>query len=284
MTKTEYAILRALKIKDFNELSALAAHWLRQKHTPNSNPARRKYNRVLHGSRCPKLGVENMLRKKEITKLRKNGVLAIEFMLAFSPEYIVDEEGQYKPDAKQKLKAWLEESKNWLINEFGENCISVIAHFDETSPHIHAVILPVKQWVNKKGDKLNKLCAREITGGAAKLSKLQDSYAEHLQENGVNLNRGLKNSKAKHQTLKQFYTAINESKKECMEAGIAPPPKKPEQFNAWRNTINKLVSSIQKDRETDVEKLTEFISELVMTNKRLEALLENNRISRKLSR
>ncbi|WP_027670737.1 plasmid recombination protein [Rheinheimera baltica] len=93
-----YAILRTKKIKSFAALAAMTAHWHRTRPTKNADPKRTKYNRIIHGNKSPYIGVKDLLKKKGITKLRKNGVLAIEYVLAFSPEYLKDSEGKYLPD------------------------------------------------------------------------------------------------------------------------------------------------------------------------------------------
>jgi hypothetical protein len=285
MSQVNRAVLRALKIKNFADLAAMSAHWLRTQPTANANPARTKLNKVLHGHSNPYQGVKELLTKKGITKLRKNGVLAIEFVLAFSPEFLINENGSYKKDAQSNLRQWLKESTNWLVDTYGENCTSVIAHFDEKSPHIHALITPVKAWTNKSGANLNKLCARDITGGKKKLSLIQDSYAGHLQNKGIKLSRGVSSTitKAKHQTIKQFYSAINESKTVCKKAGIVPPTNNPSDFNVWQKTIQKLTESLNKCDEERFNKLSNMISELVITNEKLKGELAK-RNDRPLSR
>jgi hypothetical protein len=71
MSKTPFAILRTQKIKSYAALAALTSHWLRIKPTPNANPTRTKYNKIIHGNQNPFKGVKELLQKKNITKLRK---------------------------------------------------------------------------------------------------------------------------------------------------------------------------------------------------------------------
>ena len=284
MNNLPCAILRTQKIKSYAALAALTSHWLRTKPTPNANPARTKYNKIINGNKSPYCGVKELLKKKDISKLRKDGVLAIEYMLAFSPEFLNDKNGKYHQDAKQRLRQWITESKNSLVETYGENCVSIITHFDEKAVcHIHACVCPVKAWKNKAGTNLNKLCARDITGGKKKLSQLQTSYAEHLQCRGVQLKRGVLGSKATHQTLIQYYTAINQSKAACQKVGIIPPSNDPAEFNVWQQTIQKLTESLNKSDQSNFDKLSAMVSDLVVTNQQLEAKLAE-RQSRPLSR
>lgn len=280
MSVQNYAILRTLKVKNYKELASLSMHWLRKTKTLNADLSRQKYNKIIYGNKNPYIGVKEILKKRSIRKLRKNGVLAIEFVLAFSPEYLLDESGVYKSDAKERLRKWISKSKDWLLSTYGENCISAIVHFDEKSPHIHALITPIKSIENKSGETLNKLCARDITGGSKKLSLMQDSYAQHLESGGVELRRGIKNSKATHQTLKHYYTALNESKLICEKSGLIAPEGNPEDFNIWLETVKKLTDSINTNNDQEKEKMKILIAQLAATNQKLQLELNNRRVNR----
>lgn len=76
-------------------------------------------------------------------------------------------------------------SVDWLKSTFGEgNIVAVDMHMDEKTPHLHAVIIPMKD---------GKLNARHFTGGREKMTGLQDSYAEKMQS--LQLERGVKTAR-----------------------------------------------------------------------------------------
>jgi hypothetical protein len=265
-------ILRTKKTKVFAALAAMAAHWNRTNPTPNADPTKTKYNQTINGHKDPYIATKQLLKDKGVTKLRKNGVLAIEYVLAFSPEYLFDEKTQkYRSDAKERAKIWIKTSKNWLIKTYGENCVSIQTHFDEKSfVHIHACIIPLEQRINKQGVTEHKLNARGITGGADKLLKMQDSYADYLINNGVKLSRGQRNSKAKHTTTRQFQSALNNAKKLCEENSIIPPSSNPSEFNVWQSVIDKLSRSLDSSHDNELAKLNVLIRNLLNENKRLQ--------------
>ena len=122
-------------------------------------------------------------------KKRKNSVLAFELVLTFSHEEIENID----------LEKWEQENLKWLKEKFGENnVLSAMVHMDETTPHIHAIVTPIT--------KDNRLCAKDFTGGKAKMFQLQDEYGKSMKQFG--LERGNKNSRATKRQLNKFYQLI----------------------------------------------------------------------------
>lgn len=71
-----------------------------------------------------------------------------------------------KPQKKQpaNLRAFAGAVKDWLAEEFGaENIVSVVLHADESTPHVQAVVVPIKD---------GKLNAKNWMDGPARLSKM----------------------------------------------------------------------------------------------------------------
>jgi hypothetical protein len=111
-----------------------------------------------------------------------------------------------------KFKAWVNDSCKFLIDEFGKDNVKKInLHMDETTPHIHVLIIP------KKDKKLNY---KHFLGGSKyRLSEFQTDYAKRMEKYG--LERGKEGSKAKHQDVKKFYNALNTKlEKELPEPGL----------------------------------------------------------------
>ncbi len=48
-----------------------------------------------------------------------------------------------KPDARADYERWRDHNLAWLKAQFGDKLVSVIEHWDEKPPHIHAYILPL---------------------------------------------------------------------------------------------------------------------------------------------
>lgn len=83
---------------------------------------------------------------------------------------------------------FFEESTAFFQQRYGEeNVINGNIHFDETTPHMHLGIVPVKD---------NRLCAKELFT-KSELRDLQSEFAKQVG-NKFGLERGVENSKAEH--------------------------------------------------------------------------------------
>ena len=267
--------LNTLKYKNWSALKGLENHLSRSNDPPNVDRTKTHLNRILLGSYNICDDVKGLLHDKGVGKLRKNGVLAIEFVLSFSQSFIRNADGSYKKDANEKYRAWVKASKQWLLDEFGENCVHISTNLDEMCPHIHSLVIPISERTNKAGKTVIGLNARGITGGKKKLSGLQDRYAAAVEHLGIQ--RGRKGSKAKRTTLEQYYKALNDSKELCNRTGLIPPNTHPESFNSWQAIVSKLAASIESRREFEINKLQKMVQELVETNTRLKQELADNR-------
>jgi hypothetical protein len=304
-----FAILRIQKITA-SKVGGANAHNTRTMEVPNSDSELRAYNTQLKGTDSLKNDIDNRLQEAGIDKTRSNAVLGIEHMMTASPEffnYHKSEEGKLKGNvpAWQKFE---KECMNWLKDQYGEkNIINVHVHKDEKTPHIHAIVSPILEkeisWKNgnEKGSKTeNRLSARDFINGADKLQKMQDSFANHLQKSGLELDRGQKGSKATHTEIKDFYTHIknaNDFKIEKTDITIKIPKIQIEKPNRFENLDNYKTEQEQKVQDV-VTKATEenhtivlnalkplhYISTKLLEESRLKSNLdsENKKLQTKL--
>ncbi|MGW8422410.1 MobV family relaxase [Comamonas sp. HJ-2] len=213
-----FAILRAEKISQEKE-TAVHNHNLRASSTKKENNIDYKkshLNKLIlgdsHTVKSINQKIEALGQKK---KMRSNINRAIELVLSASPEHFYDFEksgmtreewdklipanfegrmdkywsrlNEVKSHLKiDNLKQWLEDSKNWVVQEFGDNIVNVIAHFDEKTPHLHMVCTPI---VN------GRLSARDFYT-PEKARHWQASYAL-----ATGLKKGISSDK-KHEDLK----------------------------------------------------------------------------------
>ena len=75
---------------------------------------------------------------------KANGRPFTRLVLSASPEHFRPGDpaarGTWEPD---RLEAWTKASTNWLRQEFGDDCVHAALHLDETTPHIHALVVPI---------------------------------------------------------------------------------------------------------------------------------------------
>lgn len=271
---TQYSILGVSKLKSLGEIAAMSNHWLRTRPTPNSDPAKRKHNLTIHGARNPYKAFRALMEKKGITKFRKGGVLLIEFVLTFSPEFLIDEStGKKREDATELTREWARASRQWMVDRFGENCISIIYHGCEKTPHLHCAVAPLELKTRKSGKQVWTLNARGITGGPEKLRILHDINANAVKHLG--LKRGVRGSKAKHTTLKAYYGAIIEAQRECNDLNVPAPSSNPKKLVGWNETMQKIIRALKSTQTHENDTLHRVVDELVETNQRLQSELEN---------
>lgn len=179
---------------------------------PNADPELRKYNKQLAGTSDMVKDVNNRIAAAGC-KVRKNAVLAIEHLITASPEAfnykkITGQDG--KPALQGNTKNWNDFEQaavKWLTEQYGAaNVVNVHVHKDEETPHIHAVVVPIKD---------GKLNARHFVNGREKLSGMQDSFSEAVKDLGIE--RGVKGSRAQHIDIKAFYGQLEAGKERGRE-------------------------------------------------------------------
>lgn len=98
--------------------------------------------------------------------------------------------------------------------------VSAVLHMDETTPHIHATVVPIvqgerrkakeeqdngKKKYRKKAKDTLRLCADDVMT-RTNLERFQDTYAEKMSKYG--LERGIRGSDARHVSTIEFYKDI----------------------------------------------------------------------------
>ncbi|MFZ7280018.1 MobV family relaxase, partial [Avibacterium avium] len=187
-----FAILRTQKLKSIYAINRSLKHAFRLQDTPNADKQRTPEN-ISYFSDSKQSALER-LNSILPEKRRKNAVLAVEYLITASPE---DMHGK----TQEQQMAYFNDSIEWLKAKHGEqNIVNIGIHFDETTPHLYAYVVPI--------DQRGKLNCRAFFGGAKALSDMQSDFAERVgKKHG--LERGIKGSKAKHQRVSKFYANIN---------------------------------------------------------------------------
>lgn len=185
-----YAILRTQKLKSAMEVHRSLKHAFREQETPNADADRTPENSHIGASSSKEAMAAFRARLPD--QIRKNGVLAIEYLVAGSPE------GMHAKD-RAGQDDYFRDALRWLRAKHGaENVVYAGIHRDETTPHMYAYVVP------RVGDKLN---CRHFLGGAKALSEMQTDFADKVGK-VHGLDRGLERSKARHTTIREFYSRV----------------------------------------------------------------------------
>ncbi|GJQ07823.1 mobilization protein [Capnocytophaga cynodegmi] len=208
--------------------SAMSAHIERTIAPKNADAKRTHLNREL--VKFPK-GVRNRTEAIQYRldnaglqrKIGKNQVRAIRILLSGS------QEDMKQIEADGKLEEWCNDNLNWLKQTYGdENIVSAVLHLDETTPHIHATLVPivtterrkkksemqVKKQYRKKGSDVARLSADDVMA-RTKLKEYQNTYAKAMSKHG--LQRGIEGSVARHISTSQYYRELYTQKEDLKE-------------------------------------------------------------------
>ena len=252
---SHFAICRTKKITSFGGAGGAGSHIDRTRDTPNADPELTPKNRCLVGERKPLAGIV----RGHIgdAKLTKNAPIAFEVMLTGSPEQmgVIQQAGRFED--------WVRDNVAWLRREYGDNLVRAELHMDESTPHIHAIVVPVVERFDRRagaytgevsesgykvreGAMVRRVNAGHYLNGRQKLSELQDRYA--MAMDGFGLIRGQKRSLARHTTIKSFYQAIRQPALEMPKAPklTVPEPKLIESKRAYGlRAANKVLSDLR---------------------------------------
>jgi hypothetical protein len=219
-----YAILRVAKMKTMGNVGGHGSHVERQRETLNADPEKLKLNQRLAGTDDPAADVRVRFDEAGVEP-RKGAVVAIDVFISASPEHF---QTNHPDDAN--WKAFQAKAMAFLRQEYGAaNIVHAIAHHDETSPHLHAIVTPIRSKSVKVGRAVkterveNRLCAKDWLGGSRKtLSLLQTRFATSVKELG--LDRGIEGSKAKHTEVSQFYSVMKETSAQAQAISLKLAP------------------------------------------------------------
>ncbi|MDH6309011.1 hypothetical protein M2451_001531 [Dysgonomonas sp. PFB1-18] len=186
----------------------------------NADPARSHLNKELitfpEGVSGRTQAIQHRIETAGIKrKIGKNQIRALQVLLSGSPE------DMKRIQTEGKLDQWCKDSVEWVQDEFGkDNVVSAVLHMDETTPHIHATVVPIvqgerrkakeeqdngKKKYRKKAKDTLRLCADDVMT-RTNLERFQDTYAEKMSKYG--LERGIRGSDARHVSTIEFYKDI----------------------------------------------------------------------------
>ncbi len=235
--------------------SGTSAHIERKVKPSNADEERTHLNRQLieypDGIQTRTQAIQHRLETAGLTrKVGKNQVRAIRIMLSGSPDDMqrIVREG--------RLDEWCTDNMKYLAATFGkENIVSADLHLDETSPHIHATLVPIVTTERKRKKQEERTAKRYRTKSAArprlcadevmsrvKLKEYQDTYATAMSKYG--LQRGIEGSEARHIDTQQFYREVK-AMTDTLKADVTELLKQKE---TTREELNRAKKAVQAER------------------------------------
>lgn len=189
-----YAIMRFMKYNDIKKINNAIRHCQREfSMNTLTNPDAKNinvYTRTMLDEGYDKKSFDEVLTEKlNGTKIRKNNVLCLEYIMTFSKGVIPED----------KYSDWVKTSVKWLQDFYGaENIYKIFLHNDESNFHAHIFCLPIRE---------NHLCFKKFIDGPKDCRLHQDSYHDAVKSFG--LDRGITStiSRNKHESHRHWMAA-----------------------------------------------------------------------------
>ena len=197
-----YSIIRKKSHKK-TSISAVNNHNMRLVSEENIDTTKSHLNRILIGSDNIRNDVMGYINTNDIKIRNKETVIFNEFILTASPEFFFHKDGKKKTRSEYKsdLNDWVKTQIEYLQKgEYGV-CVNAVLHLDESSPHIHACLLPIKD---------NKLNNKSFWRGKNSYSRLIDHYYEANKKYGLKRGEKVEDTLITHTTLKDYRKLIKE--------------------------------------------------------------------------
>lgn len=184
-------------------------------------------------------------------KARSNSVMALDTIYTASANFF-----QGKTNAENDK--FFQDCLKFHENHFG-HIISAVVHYDETTPHLHVISVPL----TKDG----RLSARDVIGNKAKMSKTQDAFFEQVGR-GYGLERGIhmdgqekkQHISAQEHELREIKQEIAREKEhlEAIEHSEETARTRAQEYRQTAAKLQKEVEQLQEERQAQHKSLLQL--------------------------
>lgn len=197
-----YCIMRNEKVKTMQGCGGLEREHNREeserekyedKFSPGINWDKTEENIYLIKNKDWKSKIKEEIKKHGIEKYRKDSVMMIDSLYTASPEVM-------KKWNKETLESYFKDCLEFHKKHYGV-VINAVIHLDEASPHLHVDSVPLV----RKEDGSWKLCAKDLIGNRATMSKHQSEFYSEVGKK-YGLSRGVEKSRAVHNEVSRWQT------------------------------------------------------------------------------
>ena len=198
-------------------------------------------------------------------KTRANSVLALDTLYTASPDFF-----QGKTNAENDK--FFQDCLKFHNEHFG-HIISAVIHYDETTPHLHIISVPLTQD--------GRLSARDVIGNKAKMSKTQDAFFEQVGR-GYGLERGIhmdgqekkQHISAQEHELREIKQEIarGQERLEAVEHSEETARTRAQKYRQTAAELQKQVEQLQKERVEQHNSLKMLSASKISSQKELRAL------------
>lgn len=256
------------------DLDGLQMH-VERKRDRHSNPdidvkrSRLNYeltNRDMSQSYFDQVMTEIEEKKTSKRKVRKDAVVVSSWIISSDANF-------FDWLSEEETRKFFEAAKEFFVENYGEENIAYAnVHLDETTPHMHLGVIPLRD---------GRLCANKIFD-KKELLRIQNELPKYLKERGFDLERGREGSDAKHLSVADYKKKIAEDE---IHALLDKHDIQSEDVIYSQDEFGEVIKGRKIPLEERVDAFAEMLTEriedyqkLIETNKKLER--KNNRLIR----
>lgn len=198
-------------------------------------------------------------------KARSNSVLALDTIYTASPQF-------FQERTNAESDKFFQDCLKFHNEHFG-HIISAVVHYDETTPHLHIISVPLTQD--------GRLSARDVIGNKAKMSKTQDAFFEQVGK-GYGLKRGIhmdgqekkQHISAQEHELREIKQEIarGQERLEAVEHSEETARTRAQKYRQTAAELQKQVEQLQKERVEQHNSLKMLSASKISRQKELRAL------------
>lgn len=198
-------------------------------------------------------------------KARSNSVLALDTIYTASPQFF-----QERTNAENDK--FFQDCLKFHESHFG-HIISAVVHYDETTPHMHVISVPLT--------KDNRLSARDVIGNKSRMSKTQDAFFEQVGR-GYGLERGIhmdgqekkEHISAQEHELREIKQQITKGQEEleAIEHGEESARIRAQEFKQKAAELQKQIEQLQEERSKQYKSLLKLTEAKYKAQKEVKRL------------
>lgn len=198
-------------------------------------------------------------------KPRSNSVLALDTLYTASSEF-------FQGKTNEENDKFFRDCLRFHESHFG-HIISAVVHYDETTPHLHIISVPLTQD--------GRLSARDVIGNKARMSKTQDEFFEQVGR-GYGLERGIHmdgqekktHISAQEHELREIRRQIARGQEElgAIEHSKRSARERAQEYRQTAAELQKQVEQLQEERVKQHNSLKMLSASKINRQKELRAL------------
>ena len=256
------------------DLDGLQMH-VERKRDRHSNPdidvkrSRLNYeltNRDMSQSYFDQVMTEIEEKKTSKRKVRKDAVVVSSWIISSDSNF-------FDWLSEEETRKFFEAAKEFFAENYGEENIAYAnVHLDETTPHMHLGVIPLRD---------GRLCANKIFD-KKELLRIQNELPKYLQEQGFDLERGREGSDSKHLSVADYKKKVAEDE---IHALLDKHDIQSEDVIYYQDEFGEVIKGRKIPLEERVDEFAKMLTDriedyqkLKETNKKLEK--KNNRLVR----